>query len=55
MKCHSKSNVTHNGMSLTRKYHLKWNITAKKCHSKCKVTQMECHLKWNLSQNGMSL
>ena len=55
MECHSRRNVTQNGMLLKMKpqlkmeCHLKWNVTKNgmsqtmDCHSKYNVTKIECH------------
>ena len=50
MECHSKWNVTKNGMSLKKECHSKWNVTKNGISLK-----IECHPKWNVTQNGMSL
>ena len=67
MECHSKLNVTQNGMSLKKECHSEWNIAQNWMslkmdrHSKWNVTQhvislkMECHSKWNVTENEMSL
>ena len=52
MECHSKWNVTQNGMLLKIKFHSKMED-----HSKWTFTQngsslkMEVHSKWNVTQN----
>ena len=59
MKCHSKLNVTQNGMSLKMENHSKWNVTQNDMSLNWNVTQngislkMECHSKWYFPQNGM--
>ena len=55
MKCHSKWNVTQNGLSLKMEYHSKLNVIQNVISLK-----MECPSKWNVTQmdvtkNGMSL
>ena len=48
-------------MYIKIKFHLKNNVTQKKCQLKWKVTynkislKMECHLKWNFIQSYLSL
>ena len=50
MGCHSKWNVTKNGMSLKMECHSKWNVTQNRMSLK-----MEYHSKWNVMKNGLSL
>ena len=61
MECHSRWNVTQNGMALKIECHLKWNVTQNGISLKCKATKNEIslkskyHSKLNVTQKRMSL
>ena len=46
MECHSKWNVTQNGVSIKMEYHSKWKVT----HDGI-LLKMGCHLERNVDKN----